>query len=57
MHELIMRIGYAILSFFRNIDMNTIAQAWDITLTGYLGIFIVMAVIIAVVWLLNKINS
>ncbi len=57
MHDLIMRIGYAILNFFRNIDFDTIAQAWEVTKIGYLGIFVVMGVIILVVWLLNKIKS
>ncbi len=57
MHELIMSIGYAILAFFRSIDLSVVAQAWEVTKTGYLGIFVVMAVIIAIVWLLNKINA
>ncbi len=57
MHDIIMSIGYAILSFFRNIDMATVMQALEITVTGWLGIFVVMAIVIAVVWLLNKIKA
>ncbi len=58
MHKMIMGIGAAILNHFReNFDPNTLLQALEITVTGWLGIFVVMAVIILVVWLLNKINS
>ncbi len=57
MHEWIMSIGYAILSFFRNFDAATLLQALEITVTGWLGIFVVMGVIILVVYLLNKIKS
>ncbi len=57
MHEWIMSIGYAILSFFRNFDATTLLQALEITVTGWLGIFVVMGVIILVVYLLNKIKS
>ncbi len=57
MHDFIMSIGYAILNFFRNFDSSTMLQALEITVTGWLGIFVVMAVIILIVWLLNKINS
>ncbi len=57
MHEFIMGIGAAILNYFRNFDVTTLLQALEITVTGWLGIFVVMAVIILVVWLLNKINS
>ncbi len=57
MHDFIMSIGYAILSFFRNMDLTIVSQALEITLIGWLGIFVVMAVIILIVWLLNKIKS
>ncbi len=57
MHEFIMSIGQAILNFFRNFDVSTLLQALEITLTGWLGIFVVMGIIILVVYLLNKIKS
>lgn len=57
MHDYIMNIGYAILNYFRNFDATTLLQALEITLVGWLGIFVVMGVIILVVWLLNKIKS
>ncbi len=57
MHEWIMSIGQAILDYFRNFDATTLMQALEITVTGWLGIFVVMGVIILVVYLLNKIKS
>ncbi len=57
MHEWIMGIGYAILNYFRNFDATTVLQALEITVTGWLGIFVVMGVIILVVYLLNKIKA
>ncbi len=57
MHNWIMGIGAAILSYFRNFDPTILLQALEITVTGWLGIFVVMAVIILLVWLLNKIHS
>ena len=56
-HEFIMGIGYAILEFFQNINVTTILQALEITVIGWLGIFVVTGVIILVVYLLNKIKS
>ncbi len=55
MHEWIMSIGYAILMFFRNFNTAVLVQALEITITGWLGIFVVMGVIILIVYLLNKI--
>ncbi len=57
MHAWIMSLGEAILNYFRNFDATIIMQALEITVTGWLGIFVVMGVIILIVWLLNKINS
>ncbi len=57
MHEWIMSIGRAILEFFKNIHFETILQALEITVTGWLGIFAVTLVIILVVYLLNKIKA
>ncbi len=61
MHELIMQIGAAILMFFRNIDMTTVLSALEITVTGWLGIFVVTIVIILVVrlliWAANRLGQ
>ncbi len=57
MHDFIMSIGQSILDFFRNFDVTTLLQALEITVTGWLGIFVVMGVIILVIYLLNKIKS
>ncbi len=57
MHAFIMSIGEAILNYIRNFDPTTLLQALEITVTGWLGIFVVMGVIILVVYLLNKIRS
>ncbi len=57
MHEWILGIGRAVLEFFRNINTEALLQALEITLLGWGGIFVVMAVIILIVWLLNKIKS
>ncbi len=56
-HEFIVGIGYYVAEFFRNINMTTILQALEITVTGWLGIFVVTGVIILVVYLLNKIKA
>ena len=56
-HEFIVTIGYYIVEFFRNINVATILQALEITVTGWLGIFVVTGVIILVVYLLNKIKA
>ena len=56
-HEFIVMIGYYVVEFFRNINVATILQALEITVTGWLGIFVVTAVIILVVYLLNKIKA
>ncbi len=56
MHEFIMSIGYAILAFFTNINLGTVLQALEITLIGWLGIFVVTIVIICVVSLLTYIS-
>ncbi len=57
MHEFIMKIGLAILNFFRGIDFSTVKSALSITLTGWLGIFVVTIVIILIVMLLKKLSS
>ncbi len=57
MHAFIMSIGQAILDYFRNFDTTTLLQALEITVTGWLGIFVVMGIIILIIYLLNKINS
>jgi hypothetical protein len=56
-HEFIVMIGYYVVEFFRNINVATILQALEITVTGWLGIFVVTGVIILVVYLLNKIKA
>ncbi len=48
MHEIALNIGYATLDFFARIG-----PALSITVTGWLGIFVVTGVIIGVVNLLN----
>ena len=55
MHEWIMNIGYAILAFFQNLNMDNLLTALSIMGTGMLGIFIVTGVIILVVTLLIKV--
>ncbi len=57
MHQFIMSIGLAILNFFRNIDLSTVKSALSITVTGWLGIFVVTIVIILIVTLLKKLSS
>ncbi len=57
MHDFIMSIGQAILNFFRDFPVETVLQALEITVTGWLGIFVVMGVIILIIYLLNKIKS
>ncbi len=57
MHEFIMSIGYAVIGFFLNINWETVLNALSITVTGWLGIFIVTAVIIGVVYVLKFISS
>ncbi len=54
MHELIMKIGYAVIGFFTGIDTNNVTNALSITVIGWLGIFVVTIVIILVVVLLSK---
>ncbi len=48
MHEIALRIGYATLDLLASIGL-----ALSITVTGWLGIFVVTGVIIGVVNLLN----
>ena len=55
MHEWIMSIGYAILEFFRNLNVSNILTSLSIMGTGMLGILIVTGVIILVVTLLIKV--
>jgi len=57
MHELIMKIGYAVLEFFRGINTSNLLSALEVMGIGMLGIFIVTGVIILVVMLLNKLFS
>ena len=57
MHEFIMKIGYAVIGFFRTIDITGLTDALSIMGIGMLGIFIVTGVIILSVMLLNKIFS
>ena len=57
MHEFAMKIGYAVLNFFRSIEIANLTSALSIMGIGMLGIFIVTGVIIGVVTLLNKIFS
>ncbi len=52
MHEFIMNIGRWVLELCIGLK-----DAAYITMVGWLGIFVVMAVIILLVWLLNKIES
>ncbi len=53
MHEFIMGIGYAILGWFQSINSANVTNALSITVTGWLGIFVVTVVIILVVKLLT----
>lgn len=57
MNEFMMRIGYAVLNFFRSIDLGGVRSALSIMGTGMLGIFIVTGVIILVITLLSKLFS
>ena len=57
MNDIAIRIGYAIVSFFRSIDTAALLDALSIVGVGMLGIFIVTGVIILVVTLLNKVFS
>ena len=55
MHDLIMKLGYAILAFFQNINTANLLTSLSIMGTGMLGIFIVTGIIILVVMLLIKV--
>ena len=57
MHEVVMKIGYAIINFFYSIDTSNLTKALSIMGIGMLGIFIVTGVIILVVTLLDKLFS
>ncbi len=57
MHDMIMKLGQSILNYFRNFDVANLLNALEITVIGWLGIFVVMGIIILVVYLLNKIKS
>ncbi len=57
MHDMIMKLGQSILDYFRNFDVANLLDALEITVIGWLGIFVVMGIIILVVYLLNKIKS
>ncbi len=57
MHDFIMSIGYAVIGFFANINWENVLNALEITVFGWLGIFIVTGVIIGVVYLLGLLSS
>ena len=57
MHDLIMKLGYAILAFFQNMNKDNLLTSLSIMGIGMLSIFIVTGVIILVVSLLIKIFS
>lgn len=57
MHDLIMKLGYAILAFFQNMNTDNLLTSLSIMGIGMLSIFIVTGVIILVVSLLIKIFS
>ena len=54
MHDLIMKLGYAILAFFQNMNTDNLLTSLSIMGIGMLSIFIVTGVIILVVSLLIK---
>ena len=56
MHDLILKIGYAIIDFF-TARGPVISTAVEIAGVGMLGIFVVIGVIVAAVLVLNKIFS
>ncbi len=56
-HNFIMGIGNAVIGFFLNIDWSSVKNALSITVTGWLGIFVVTIVIILVVLLLSKVST
>ena len=57
MHDLIMKLGYAILAFFQNMNTDNLLTSLSIMGIGMLSIFIVTGVIILVVSLQIKIFS
>ncbi len=56
MHEWIMGIGYAVISYFQRVAA-VLLQALQIAGTGMLGIFVVIGIIVLAVILLNEVFS
>ena len=56
MHELILKIGYAIINFFTT-NGPQLGTALEIAGVGMVGIFAVIGVVIGAVLLLNKVFS
>ncbi len=54
MHNFVMSIGQAIASYFANFSGKGLLDALKVMGIGYLGIFIVTAIIILAVYLLNR---
>lgn len=57
MHEFFVNIGYAILSFFRSVQVDNIKASLYIMGIGLLGIFLVTGIIVLAVYLLNTIKT
>ena len=55
MNDLMIRIGYAVATFFTSMDTTGLLDALSIMGIGMLGIFIVTGVIILVITLLGKV--
>ncbi len=56
-HQFALKVGYATIGLFTGIDTASLLDALKITGIGWLGIFVVTLVIIAVVTLLTKIST
>ena len=57
MHEMITKIGAAVLGFIRNFDGKGLLDALEVMGIGYLGIFIVTGIIIGAVYLLSMLTK